>query len=220
VPRSRTPIRALVVDYGEVLSKPPDPETFAGMARSVGAEPELFTDAYWELRPRYDRGELDGPAYWSAVGAKLGTSIDAGLAAGLVQRDIALWSRVDDPMLGWANAAASDGVRVGLLSNMVAEIGVHLRDSLRLFERFAAVTYSFELGLAKPDPRIYERALTDLEAEPHEALLVDDRAPNVEAARSVGMQAHLFRGRDALLAEIEASYVLVAAARHAAPDEA
>jgi putative hydrolase of the HAD superfamily len=212
VPGSRTPIRAVVVDYGEVLSKPPDPETFAEMARFVGLEQERFTDTYWELRPPYDRGELDGPAYWSALGAKLGTSIDAGIAAGLVQRDIALWSRVDEGMLAWANAVASAGVRVGLLSNMVAEIGMYLRDTLGLFERFASVTYSFELGLAKPDPGIYRHALEGLAAAPHEALLVDDRAPNVEAARALGMQAHLFREREAFLAEIEASYILVAAA--------
>jgi putative hydrolase of the HAD superfamily len=181
------------------------------MARLAGVEPERFTDAYWELRPPYDRGELDGPAYWSLLGVRVGASIDASRTVELVERDIALWSRVDGPMLDWANAVASSGVRVGLLSNMVAEIGAHLRDSLGLFEGFTSVTYSYEVGLAKPDARIYEHALASLGEAPGEALLVDDRAPNVEAARALGMHAHHFRAREALLAELEISYELLPA---------
>jgi putative hydrolase of the HAD superfamily len=210
VPAARTPIRALVVDYGEVLSMPPDPGMLAEMARLVGGEQAHFTDAYWELRPAYDRGGLTGPAYWSAVGARLGTAIDAVLTTELVERDIALWSRIDDPMLDWANDAASAGVRVGLLSNMVAEIGVHLRDTLKLFERFTTITYSFEIGYAKPDPEIYLHALASLGVAPGEALFVDDRFPNVEAARALGMHAHRFHRREALLADIEAKYLLLA----------
>jgi putative hydrolase of the HAD superfamily len=209
VPDLRQRIRALVVDYGEVLSEAPDPTAFAEMGRIAGAELRLFTDAYWQLRGAYDRGELGAHGYWLLVGEKAGAEIDTERATELVDRDIALWSRVDDRMLDWANAIADEGVRVGLLSNMVAEIGSHLRDTMRLFERFASVTFSYEVRMAKPDPRIYHHALASLGVEPHDALLVDDRAPNVEAARAIGMHAHHFRGQAGLFAEIASRYALV-----------
>lgn len=189
-----------------MLCEAPEPTAFAEMAHAAGAELGPFTDAYWQLRGAYDRGELGGPAYWLLVGERVGAHIGAELTAELVEHDIALWSRVDDRMLGWANALADAGVRVGLLSNMVAEIGEHLRDTMRLFDRFASVTYSYEVRLAKPDPRIYHHALASLGAVPHEALLVDDRAPNIESARAMGMHAHHFRGHADLVAEIASSY--------------
>jgi putative hydrolase of the HAD superfamily len=202
-------IRALVVDYGEVLSAPPDPAAFAEMARIAGAGLPAFTEAYWRLRPGYDRGELDAPRYWRLVGEASGTEVGEAASGELVERDIRLWSRVDSPMLAWANAVAGRGLPVGLLSNMVAEIGAHLRDTLRLFDRFASVTYSYEVGAAKPDLRVYAHALASLRVAPGDALFVDDRAVNIEAARSVGMHAHRFLGHDGLLAEIDALYTFV-----------
>ena len=206
---SRTPIRVLVVDYGEVLSLPPDPAPFAEMAHLVGAEPGRLMDAYWEHRPAYDRGELDARSYWPLVGESIGATLDEERIVALGGLDLALWSRVDQRMLDWANAIAATGTRVGLLSNMVAEIGAHLRDGLGLFERFASVTYSYEVGSAKPDPRIYHHALASLGAEPHEALLVDDRQPNIEAALGLGMHAHHFHGHDDLVADVGARYLFV-----------
>ena len=192
-----------------MLCEAPDPNSFADMARVAGVELGRFSEAYWQLRGPYDRGELSGSSYWLAVGDSTGARIDAELTAALVERDIALWARVDVEMLAWVNAVAARGVRVGLLSNMVAEIGSHLRDTMRLFEGFASVTYSYEVRLAKPDPRIYHHALASLGAAPAEVLFVDDRAPNVKAARRVGMHVHHFRGREHLVAEIDERYALV-----------
>jgi len=203
-----TPIRALVVDYGEVLCHPADPERLEEMAGYAGVPLTPFLGAYWELREPYDRGILDGPAYWSSVGAATGTRLDAERIRGLVERDIALWTNLDEEMVSWVEAVAGRGVRVGLLSNMVPEIGAYVRDTLGFHRGFTDVTYSFEVGLVKPEPEIYRRALAGLAAAPQETLFVDDRPPNVEGARAVGMYAHLFRGRDELLSAIERCYAL------------
>jgi putative hydrolase of the HAD superfamily len=213
VPDGRHEVRALVIDYGEVLCHAADPGELAEMAKEVGADSTRFAEAYWEHREAYDRGKLDGPAYWRRVGETIGIPVDDVRVGELVLRDIALWTRLDDEMLAWANAVAGTGVPVGLLSNMVREIGDHLRDELRLFERFTSVTYSYEVGLAKPDPEIYHCALQSLGTTPGEALFVDDRAVNVEAARSVGMHVHHFRSREGLVADVDARYALASAVR-------
>jgi hypothetical protein len=38
-----------------------------GMALVCGIPHERFSELYWKLRPPYDRGDIDGPAYWTAV---------------------------------------------------------------------------------------------------------------------------------------------------------
>lgn len=60
------------------------------------------------------------------------------------------------------------------------------------FSRFQDVVVSGEVKLLKPDPAIYYLALHRFGLKPREALFVDDRQINVEAAEAVGMQGHLF----------------------------
>ena len=62
--------------------------------------------------------------------------------------------------------------------------------------RFDAVVISCEVGLAKPDPRIFRLERLGLSAGA--ALFVDDRADNVQAAAGVGLRTLRFEGPDAL----------------------
>jgi len=52
---------------------------------------------------------------------------------------------------------------------------------------------SCELGFAKPDPRAFRHAASAAGKTPSECLFVDDKLENIEAARALGFQAHLFR---------------------------
>ena len=76
------------------------------------------------------------------------------------------------------------------------------------FSRFRDIVVSGEVKLLKPDPAIYWLALDRFRLKPAEALLVDDRAINVEGALAVGMQAHLFTGADDLRLRLEAEGLL------------
>jgi len=76
------------------------------------------------------------------------------------------------------------------------------------FDRFRDIVVSGEVKLLKPDPAIYWLALDRFRLRPAEALLVDDRAINVEGALAVGMQAHLFTGADDLRRRLETEGLL------------
>jgi len=60
-------VRAVVFDCGNVLCLEQTLEDMKGMALVCGIPHERFSELYWKLRPPYDRGEIDGPAYWTAV---------------------------------------------------------------------------------------------------------------------------------------------------------
>ncbi len=55
---------------------------------------------------------------------------------------------------------------------------------------------SHELGVRKPDPEIFRRALEELGVEPPEVVFFDDNAHNVEAALAFGISAHRVEGVD------------------------
>lgn len=61
---------------------------------------------------------------------------------------------------------------------------------------------SFELGLTKPDGRIYAAVMTKLGVGPDEICFFDDSRPNVIAARRMGIESDLVRGLEELRATL------------------
>src|SRR5690606_31601305 len=62
-----------------------------------------------------------------------------------------------------------------------------------LTKYFDQFVLSFEVGIMKPDPRIFQVAVERAGCRPGEIFYVDDRIENVEAARRAGLDATLFR---------------------------
>jgi putative hydrolase of the HAD superfamily len=91
------------------------------------------------------------------------------------------------------------GLRLGLVSNAFDPGWLLHRDleQMGLAERLDVAVFSSEIGVRKPDPRIFERALEALGVEPENALFVGDRLyEDVRGAAELGMttvQAVWFR---------------------------
>lgn len=194
------PSRALILDYGNVLSLPQPPELVAAMAVRAGVAVDAFTAAYWEFRHGYDAGTYPADEYWRRVLRSLGRpdegAGDRGLAAWLVERDAASWMRYREEVWTLARETRGRGVRTAMLTNMSREIAERIRADRPLDAWFDAVIVSAEVGLVKPDARIYELCLARLDAGAPRALFVDDRPENVAAAAALGMSTVYFAGTD------------------------
>jgi putative hydrolase of the HAD superfamily len=83
---------------------------------------------------------------------------------------------------------------VGLLTNNVREARSWWNSGVLPVESFAAVVDSSDVGVRKPDPRVFEIAAERLGRRPGELLFFDDMPDNVEGAKSAGMLAALFTG--------------------------
>jgi putative hydrolase of the HAD superfamily len=57
---------------------------------------------------------------------------------------------------------------------------------------FDAFIFSYQVGVIKPDPKIYKIALEKLGIEPQEAVFTDDVPRNVEAAKALGIQGIVY----------------------------
>jgi putative hydrolase of the HAD superfamily len=84
------------------------------------------------------------------------------------------------------------GLRCYLATNQAEHRGVHMRDELGYGGLFDGAFYSYEMGVAKPDPAYFDFILDALQVSPDRLLFLDDRLDNVEAARSVGMRAEVW----------------------------
>ena len=85
-----------------------------------------------------------------------------------------------------------------MLSNGVREIIGRVRAGRRLEDWFDVVIVSCEVGCCKPDPAIYQLCLEQLGEPAAQTLFVDDRAENLQAAESIGLQTLQFTGDESV----------------------
>ncbi len=100
------------------------------------------------------------------------------------------------------------GLRLAALSNWSAEKFPIARERYDFLGWFEGIVISGDVGISKPDPRIYHELLERTGFDPAATLFVDDVPANVAAAATLGMRTHLFSDPAALRAELEALELL------------
>ncbi|WP_314246835.1 HAD family hydrolase [Streptomyces kutzneri] len=196
-------MKAVLFDMFGVIARVQSPASMAVLERTAGGDPDRFWAAYWAQRPSYDRGEVTGPGYWQAVCAQLGVPLDRRLTEELTAADLAGWSEIDERMVDLLGLLAGRGIVLGLLSNIPEDLAARYEATQPWLERFAVRGLSCRIGSAKPEPAAYEWCIRELGLPPGEILFVDDRAENVDAARRLGLQGHVFTSPEELLVTLE-----------------
>ena len=83
------------------------------------------------------------------------------------------------------------GIKIGLISNTQRSLTA-FQTHFALDGLFAVAISSFDHGYMKPHPSIFESALRQVSAQPHEAVMVGDSlAQDIEGALRLGMRAVL-----------------------------
>jgi putative hydrolase of the HAD superfamily len=195
-------IKAVILDYGEVLSYPPSAQEMGRMAAPFGMDPIPFRQLWDRDRLLYDRGDFSPEAYWSALAKDAGTQLTPEQLAQLQQWDLEMWGHDNPAMVEWLRKIHSSGVKTALLSNMPHDMIHYVRQKFDWLKQFDHQTFSAEVSLIKPDPAIYEHSLRGVGVAPSEALFVDDKERNVQGARAVGIHAIQFRSVEQLRSEL------------------
>lgn len=110
-----------------------------------------------------------------------------------VTRPASSWDRVDAATLPTLEALAARGYRLGIISNSNGTLGAHL-DRLGMSGRFEMILDSSEVGVEKPHPEIFRKALAQAGgAAADRSLYVGDvYAIDVLGAAGAGLHAMLF----------------------------
>ena len=198
-------LRAVVLDYGMVLTGPPDPEARAALLRITGLPVARFESLYWADRPAYDEGKLTGFAFWQKLVRDAGLALAPDKIEELNQWDARMWTTENPAMLAWQLALKRRGLLTAILSNMGDNVLASVEREFKWIHRFDELVWSFQLHMAKPAPAIYLRVLGDLCVRPEEALFLDDKLVNVEAASALGIRAIQFSTVERLRADLIAA---------------
>jgi len=189
------PDRVVIFDYGEVISVTPTPAdraVIADLAGVRGTGEARFWDSYFARRGPLDRGTNGGVrGYWRAIASDIGARWDDARVHELWAADFRSWLSINPGTIEIISDLAAGGTRLALLSNAGPDFGSYMRHG-PLRDYFEAFFVSGELGLIKPEPAIYSRALSDLGVAASAAVFVDDREDNIRGATDLGITGHVF----------------------------
>jgi len=186
------PIKALVFDCGGVVLRDKDESHYVRWEETLGV-PEgslketLYGGPFWQ---QAECGKLSEELFWRAAGEQLGLSREQSdaLAADA-------WESWEvDPIVLALVKQARQRYRVAMLSNATNALEAKLRQAYGIAELFDPIINSARIGVAKPDPAIYQELIRRTRMEPDEIVFIDDRAENIAAAASVGMHVVWFVG--------------------------
>ncbi|WP_197009693.1 HAD family hydrolase [Actinomadura viridis] len=201
-------VKAVITDWGGVLTSPLREATDVWLAAErIDADGYRTVMRAWlraydgqDSNPIHglEDGTLDPAEFERLLAAELRT-VDGGPvpAEGLIARMFEAFHPVEE-MYDALRAVRAAGTRTALLSNSWGnEYPRHLFDGL-----FDTVVISCEVGMRKPDERIFRHTVELMGLPAAECVFIDDIEYNVEAARAVGMRAVHHTGTGTTLEEL------------------
>jgi len=193
-------IRAVFVDFGGVIMRTEDKGPRSRQAVRLGMTYRDLEKIFFESESsrRASIGEIPEEAHWQAVAGALGVSRPE---AGRIIDEFFSGDRADATLLDFLHSLRPER-KVGLISNAWSGLRAFITGQ-KFEDVFDEMIISAEVGLMKPERRIYSLALGKLGVQPAEAVFLDDVLVNVEAARSLGMSAIHFIQPDKALEELK-----------------
>ena len=193
-------IRAIFIDFGGVIVRTEDHEPRARQAEKLGMTSRDLEKIVFESESaqRASTGEILEEAHWQAVADTLGVN---RAEADKITATFFSGDRVDIILVNYLRSLRPEH-KVCLVSNAWSGLRAFITRQ-KFDDIFDDMVISAEVGVTKPDARIYRLALEKLGVQPEESVFLDDVLVNVEAARTVGMSGIHFTRPEKALEELK-----------------
>ena len=193
-----TQIKAILFDIGGVFWHPRETPLSFNWATRCGLSPQDFDEIVYhsDWGSQALLGKITGEMMWENIGNKLGLS--------LVERrqcEAEYWEGVwDTELLDYCQTLKST-YKLGTVSD--AELSA--RENIKSWVNeslFDVMVFSAEIGVCKPDPKIFHYILEQLGTGESETLFIDDREKNVNGAKALGIHAIRYQNRTQVVTAI------------------
>lgn len=197
--------KAVVFDFGGVMTATRQPERAYRLAASFGIDKSVLEDGFARYRRLMDGGFILCGEMYDNILADAGIDLAPALRAEIAAEDFASFTGRNERTLAWMRKLKAEGFKIGILTNMSLEMAPLFRTAFADFIALAdAMVVSGEVRMFKPQPRIYRCLRDRLRVDDRDILFVDDSPENCEAARALGWQTVQFRSNDQAEAEFDA----------------
>jgi putative hydrolase of the HAD superfamily len=164
----------------------------------------LFLAVFWIFVLFFEEGKIKPKDFFSEVKKMLSLKLD-------YDGFVPIWNEIffltDKNRAVYNLAKKLKGrFRLALLSNINILHFDYLKKNFPIFDVFNCVLTSFELGVRKPHPLIYQKTLEELNiALPQKVFYTDDRPELIDNARRLGLRCSVFKDIAQLKRDLEAS---------------
>ncbi len=192
--------KAIVFDFGGVLTKNQNRESVITFIRqSFHFSVEEFEKANQEKRLAVKQGKTD-QEFWIFYAKNKAIKLPDNWTTSFksVMKEAI---GVNSAMYSLVAKLKEQQITVGLLSNIDERLSNIVREC-DLYDPFDPCLLSCEIGVEKPDIKAYKLLLNTLNLPANEIVFIDDRPENIEAAKTIGLDAILFESESQLRNEL------------------
>jgi len=194
-------VKAVVFDFGGVLMRTEDRKPRSQLAEHLGMTYDELSALIFNSPSAIQatKGEITAEEHWKEVQRSLALT---ELEFEDVRSDFWAGDILDQDLVNFLRTLRSK-YRTGLLSNAWDDLRQMIEEVWHIDDAFDRLIISAEIGVAKPDPGIYQTTTTQLEVEPAQTVFVDDYPQNIDGARAAGMKAIQFRSPGQVLGDLQ-----------------
>ena len=183
--------KTVLFDWEGVVG-PQDTRSFgwlmARLTKEYSVEETEVVEALGSAIGDFLQGKIDNTMFWQRAGEKLGVTFTEEFQNTIWQN----WHGATPlpEMQELVREVKARGFRTVVFSNILLPSARQIRQQGG-YEDFDAEVLSCEVGLKKPDPAIYDRALEAAQCLSEECIFIDDKAHNLIPAQALGMKTIL-----------------------------
>lgn len=193
-------IRAVFFDLGGVIVRTEYQAPRQQLAERLGMEYEDLNRIVFdsETGVQASIGAVTSQQHWDSVMKRLKRSAEEMTA---IRQEFFAGDIIDRQLLDFLRSLRGT-YQTGLISNAWSDLREYLTRE-KMIDAFDHIIISAEVGVAKPDPKIFQIALEKAGVSPSEAVFVDDFYPNIEGCEKVGMKGIHFKDAQSTLQQLK-----------------
>jgi putative hydrolase of the HAD superfamily len=193
-------IRAIIFDFGRVISAPKPSSLFLSYEDELGLEPGTINFIMFDSQAWQDAlvGRKTVEEFWHEISPELGLNSVKEVDA--FRHRYRADEEINQGVLDLISRLHGH-YKLAVLSNSPPGLAQWLAE-WNVLHPFDVVFCSGDEGIAKPDPKAFELTLERLGLKPDEAVFIDDTMEHVEASRKMGLHGILFTTAEELEKEL------------------
>ena len=184
-------IKAIIFDLGGVLLRTENFTPREHLAERMGMDRHELEELIFggDSGSQAQRGEITTEQHWANVGYKLGYNSQELKS---MLDEFFYTDKLDEELVDYVRGLHKE-YKTALLSNSSDDLRRRIAEQWHFEDAFDIMIISAEVGMAKPDPKIFQLALDRLGVTADEAIFVDDFQRNIDTAIAVGMHGVRFQ---------------------------
>jgi len=191
-------IKTIFFDYAGVLTATRDKTQFAKENHArFGITTHALLDILYKNWDKAAINEISETEYWEWIGGELKTNPKEirELVYAAFPIDVRMLEIIDQ---------IKDRYTLVMVSNQLEDWLEKVIDDNNLRKRFDHFVNSYQVGISKPDKRIYLAALEKSNSKPEETLYIDDLPANISSAKELGIKTIEFKSFEQFIEEFNA----------------